>query len=176
MSDRKSGPPGNRVPGVYFRFHAVPGELRRNWWNRLSAMGSAKRSLLLDGNLLVALRIDTHEHHELAQEWFASLPGEARFVTCSVTEGTLLRVHMAVAFDRSAEAAWEALLEIRHHRQHQFWNSGFSYTEVECRGLTGGKQVTDAWLAELARRKNGKLMTLDAGLAAVHADVALLVQ
>lgn len=131
--------------------------------------------LLLDGNLLVALRIDTHEHHEQAQTWFSYLPRDARFVTCSVTEGTLLRVHMAVAMDRSADAAWNALREIRKHPRHRFWNTGFSYEEVGFRGLTGGKQVTDAWFAELARRKKGTLATLDAGLAAVHADVTILV-
>lgn len=133
-------------------------------------------SILLDGNLLVALRIDTHEHHDLAQAWFGQLADDIRFVTCSVTEGTLLRVHMAVAQDRSAEAAWEALREIRSLPQHRFWNAGFSYADVSAQGITGGKQVTDAWLADLARRKKGKLATLDSGLAALHPDVALLVR
>ncbi|MGC9453082.1 MAG: TA system VapC family ribonuclease toxin [Oceanipulchritudo sp.] len=132
-------------------------------------------AFLLDGNLLVALRIDTHEHHECAHNWFNLLGPNVRFATCAITEGTLLRVHMAVAQDRSAQAAWEALAEIRNHPVHQYWKAGFSYTEVAFRGLTGGKQVTDAWLAELARRKQGKLATLDTGLAAVHADVAVLV-
>jgi toxin-antitoxin system PIN domain toxin len=131
---------------------------------------------LLDGNLLVALRIDTHEHHDRAHDWFATLVEADRFATCSVTEGTLLRVHMAMAIDRSAEAAWEALREIRQHPQHTFWDAGFSYDEVACKGLTGSKQVTDAWLATLARRQSGSLMTLDVGLAALHPDVAMLIQ
>ena len=38
----------------------------------------------------------------------------------------------------------------------------------------GHRQVTDAYLAELARRHRGRLVTLDAGLAAVHPDVAEL--
>lgn len=127
---------------------------------------------LLDGNLLVALRVDTHEHHQRAHMWFSRLRAVDRFATCAVTEGTLLRVHMAVAMNRSAKAAWQALEEIRSLKQHVFWQAGFSYNEVGNRKLTGGKQVTDAWLAELARRKNGSLATLDAGLAVLHPDVA----
>ena len=44
---------------------------------------------------------------------------------------------------------------------HLFWNDGFSYREVSSSGLTGLKQVTDAWLAELARRHEAQLATLD---------------
>ena len=37
--------------------------------------------------------------------------------------------------------------------------------------LQGNAQVTDAWLAELARQRKGRLATLDSGLAALHGDV-----
>jgi predicted nucleic acid-binding protein len=40
--------------------------------------------------------------------------------------------------------------------------------------LQGSNQVTDAWLAELARRRKGRLATLDSALAALHSDVAFL--
>ncbi len=139
-------------------------------------MPESPQVFLLDGNLLVALRIDTHEHHEIAIEWFGQLTEQSNFATCAITEGTLIRVHMVAAQDRSAAAAWEALSEVRQHQQHRFWNTGFSYGDVAFRGLTGGKQVTDAWLAELARKKQATLATLDAGLAVLHKDVALLVQ
>jgi uncharacterized protein len=65
---------------------------------------------LLDGNVLAALAIDTHEHHARAQGWFASV---TRFATCAVTQGTLLRVHMLLAEDRTAAAAWRTLSENR---------------------------------------------------------------
>ena len=135
-------------------------------------MREGRNTYLLDGNLLVALRIDTHEHHRRAQFWFSRLRAADRFATCAVTEGTLLRVHMAVAMDRSAKAAWQALEEIRSLEQHVFWQAGFSYREIAPGKLTGGKQVTDAWLAEVTRRKNGLLATLDGGLALLHPDVA----
>ena|ERR1041385_22359 len=80
---------------------------------------------LLDGNLLVALAIDSHEFHDRAQQWFDLQTGP--FATCAITEGTLLRVHMTVAQDRSAAAAWSVLEAIHDLPDHVFWNDGFSY-------------------------------------------------
>lgn len=129
---------------------------------------------LFDGNLLVALVIDSHVHHERAHRWFARL-GRNRFATCSITEGTLLRIHMRTAVDGSAAAAWNILQEVCAHPAHEWWGTTFSYNDVPHRNLQGSAQVTDAWLAELARRKNGRLATLDSALALLHSDVAELV-
>lgn len=128
---------------------------------------------LLDGNLLVALAIDSHVHHKRAHAWFDAMTEP--FATCAITEGTLLRLHMRFAADKSAHAAWAALHAVHAMASHEFWDDGFSYREVKHDALTGGGQVTDAWLAELARRRGGKLATVDGGLAAVHPDVAVLV-
>ncbi len=129
---------------------------------------------LLDGNLLVALRIDTHIGHDAAQRWFSRYRRD-RFATCPVTQGTLLRVHMRLALDDSIDAAWEALREINEHPRHEFWADNFSYLDVPHRLLQGPSQITDAWLAELARRRKGKLGTFDQALVALHRDVAVLV-
>ena len=128
---------------------------------------------LLDGNLLVALVIDTHVHHERAHRWFAHLGGN-RFSTCLVTEGTLLRVHMQTAEDGSAAAAWNTLKEVCAHPAHEWWGNAFSYVDVPHCNLQGSAQITDAWLAELTRRREGKLATLDSALAILHAEVAEL--
>jgi len=88
---------------------------------------------LLDGNVLVALAIDTHEFHDRVLRWFDS-QSEA-FATCAITEGTLLRVHMTVAKDNSAAAAWSMLAAIHAMPDHVFWNDGFSYREVTFAGL-----------------------------------------
>jgi toxin-antitoxin system PIN domain toxin len=128
---------------------------------------------LLDGNVLVALTIDTHEFHERVERWFDSQ--SEPFATCAVTEGTLLRVHMKVAADSSAAGAWSVLEAIHRMPDHVFLNDGFSYREVPFVGLVGLKQVTDAWLAELARRHKARLATLDAALVAWHSDVGFLV-
>jgi len=128
---------------------------------------------LLDGNLLVALSIDTHEFHDPVQRWFDSQVEP--FATCAITEGTLLRLHMTVAQDSSAAAAWTILNAIHSMPDHVFWNDGFSYREVGFASLAGSKQITDAWLAELARRHRAQLATLDIALVALHSDVAFLV-
>lgn len=127
---------------------------------------------LLDSNVLVALAIDTHEFHGRASRWFAGEKGN--FATCAVTQGALLRLHMTLAHDRSAEAAWAALAGFVAHPRHEFWEEGFAYTELRATHITGAKQVTDAWLAELARRRGGRLVTFDAALARLQPTVAMV--
>ena len=92
---------------------------------------------LLDGNLLVALAIDTHEFHHRARRWFNSQAEP--FATCAVTEGTLLRIHMKVAQDGSATAAWSVLEAVYAMPDHVFWNEGFSYQEVAFANIAGSK-------------------------------------
>lgn len=128
---------------------------------------------LLDGNVLVALVVESHVHHDRAHHWFGALRPD-RFATCILTQGTLLRVHMRSAADRSAAAAWRALKAVAKHPQHDWWDDRLDFLDVPHRHLQGGAQVTDAWLAELARRRGGRLATLDSGLAVLHADVAVL--
>jgi uncharacterized protein len=128
---------------------------------------------LLDGHVLTALTISSHVHHARALKWFQQMP--RHFATCSVTEGTLLRMHMMAAPDSSATAAWSTLALLKQMTGHEFWEEGFSYEEVKPKGIIGHRQVTDGWLAELARRRGGKLATLDAGLAQAHGDVAELI-
>jgi uncharacterized protein len=130
-------------------------------------------SWLLDGNLLFALLSPAHDHHQRAMQWWSSL--SATVHTCSVVEGTYIRLHMQFALDRSATSAWSVLARFQAHPLHVFLDDGFSYTQVDSHPIQGHRQVTDAWLAELARRHGAKLATLDAGLATTHGDVAVLI-
>ncbi len=130
-------------------------------------------SWLLDGNLIVALLIDAHPNHHRARAWFSSITDEV--VTCSVTEGTYLRLHMRMAADRSAASAWQVLAQFQSNPMHRFIDDGFTYAEVSSQKLQGHKQVTDAWLAQLARRHGSRLATLDAGLVSEHVDVGFLI-
>ncbi|MFZ9937918.1 MAG: TA system VapC family ribonuclease toxin [Luteolibacter sp.] len=127
---------------------------------------------LLDGNVLVALALRDHPHRGRCLRWFG---GIRSFATCPVTEGTLLRVHMQLAEDKSPAAAWRTLDAYRQHPKHVFWPENFSYTEIDPTRLTGHRQVTDAWLADLARRSGGKLATLDEALSALWPDSTLLI-
>ncbi len=126
---------------------------------------------LLDGNVLVALCMANHTHHASAHEWYAS-DCIQKFATCCVTQGTLLRVHMATAEDPTAAAAWNTLKRISKHPSHEFWDADLDYNDVSCKMLQGPKQITDAWLAELARKRGARLATFDAALHLLHGDVA----
>ncbi len=126
---------------------------------------------LLDANVLVALCLDSHVHHRRVHAWFPTLKRDS-FATCPFTQGTLLRLHMRTAVDPSAAAAWRALRDVSAHPKHEWWGDALSFIDVPHRHLQGSAQVTDAWLAELARRRRGRLATLDSGLAAQHPDVA----
>jgi len=118
--------------------------------------------------VLVALQTDTHIHHDRAIQWFGTLRKSDRFATCLFTQGTLLRLHMKAAADSSASAAWQALKEISENPRHVWWPDHLSFLDIPHRHLQGSSQVTDAWLAELARRKKGRLATLDSALALLH--------
>ncbi len=128
---------------------------------------------LLDGNMLVALAMDSHEFHDRARRWFDAQ--KEPFATCAMTEGTLLRIHMRLAVDRSARAAWQVLYDIHGMESHEFWTEGFSYLEIATSGITGWSDVTDVWLVELTRRKRARLATLDARLAAKFPQEVFLV-
>jgi uncharacterized protein len=128
---------------------------------------------LLDGNVLVALADAAHVHHEPAVEWFAS--SKEKFATCPITQGTLLRMllrHSAVSSPAEAAAV---LQHYCRHPRHQFWPDDLGYEAVAWDRIHGQRQVTDAYLAALARVRRGRLATFDRGLAALHADVAFLV-
>jgi toxin-antitoxin system PIN domain toxin len=128
---------------------------------------------LLDGNVLVALAIDTHEFHERARRWFDAQTEP--FATCAVTEGTLLRLHLRLAANRDPESAWEMPRAIHAMKSHEFWDDGFSYCALATSSIKGPGDVTDAWLAELARRRGGHLATLDRGIAIRHPDVGFMI-
>lgn len=130
---------------------------------------------LLDGNVLVAMSLSGHPHHERVHHWLANLKKSDRIATCPLTEGTLLRLHMRFSNDPSSAAAWDMLAAIQKHPQHIFWADNFSYQKVPSDRLTKHAQISDAWLAELARRKKSMAATLDNEFSILHGDAALLI-
>ena len=59
--------------------------------------------------------------------------------------------------------------------KHEFWPDDVQYTEVPVEGLVSHSQVTDAYLAQLARNHGARLATFDRAMAKLHEDVADLV-
>lgn len=128
---------------------------------------------LLDANVLIALTTRSHVDHDRAHEWFG--PDGRDFASCPITQGALLRFCMRFGVDKSAAAAWRVLAQLVHSERHRFIADDFGYEAVDPSVLLGHAQVTDVYLAAIARRHGLKLATLDRGLVQVHADVAELV-
>jgi uncharacterized protein len=128
-------------------------------------------TVLLDANVLIALIVTEHVQHDAAADWLAA--SDSRFATCPITQGSLVR--FLVRAGQSAAAARDVVGAIEKAKRHEFWPDNLSFTDVAVGGLLGHRQVTDAYLAQLARRRKGQLATLDSGLAHLHNDVAVLV-
>lgn len=71
--------------------------------------------------------------------------------------------------------ALQQLGSIAAQPRHEFWTDQVPFIDVVMTGVIGHRQVTDAYLAQLARSRAGRLATFDQGLAQLHADVAHLV-
>ncbi len=126
---------------------------------------------LLDANVLIALIVAEHVHHDAAAEWLSA--SDAAFATCPITQGSLVRFLLRTG--TSAAAAREVVRAVEASARHEFWPDSVSFADVEVGGIVGHRQVTDAYLAQLARNRNGQLVTLDEGLAQLHNDVAVLI-
>jgi len=126
---------------------------------------------LLDSNVLIALATPEHSLNACAAEWFRK---GHRFATCPITQGALVRFHLRAGFDATADSAKLLLESISALPRHEFWPDDASYLDLPTTGIVGYRQVTDAYLAMLARRHGGSLATLDRGLAAVHAGATLI--
>jgi predicted nucleic acid-binding protein len=59
--------------------------------------------------------------------------------------------------------------------RHKFWPDDAGYADVPVQGIIGHRQVTDAYLAQLARARDSRLATFDQAMAKLHNDVADLI-
>jgi uncharacterized protein len=137
------------------------------------------KTALLDLNVLIALFWPTHEHHEPAHRWFSARQ-RAPWASCSLTQLGFVRLVTNPAFSRDAlpPAHAVALLEENlRHPAHQFWTDRLQVPDALSglgsglgSGLTGYRQLTDAYLLAVARHHRGILATFDRGLAALAGD------
>lgn len=97
------------------------------------------------------------------------------FATCAVTELALLRYVMRFYPELGIDYALELLDGVRTHPRRTYLGAGPEPRCIRWMGVIGPSQITDAYLAGLARANDTRLATLDRGLAAVHVDVAELV-
>jgi len=127
---------------------------------------------LLDANVLIALVNVSHVGHDRARRWFAAL--RPAFATCPITQGALVRHYFRDTVRADGSTALRLIARIESMHDHEFWFDDVSYREISYRGVIGHRQVTDAYLAALARKHGARLATMDAALAALQDDVAEL--
>jgi predicted nucleic acid-binding protein len=91
---------------------------------------------------------------------------------CPVVEGALVRFLLRIG--ETAETAAAVLAGIRAAGRCEFWPDSISYDDVDLSTVRGHRQVTDSYLAALARARSGRLATFDQALAERHADDCVL--
>jgi len=128
-------------------------------------------AVLLDANVLIAVLVADHVHHAAAENWLADL--RDGFATCPITQGALVR--LLIREGQLAETARAMVAAVAADERHEFWPDDISYAEVPTTGIVGHRQVTDGYLAQLARAHHGRLASFDQALAKLHADVVELV-
>jgi uncharacterized protein len=128
-------------------------------------------TVLLDANVLIALLVDDHVYHQAAENWFEGIAGN--FATCPITQGSVMR--LLIREGQPAAAARAILSGTAADPRHEFWADDVPYTDVPTQGIVGHRQVTDAYLAQLARARGSRLATFDQALAKLHHDVAQLI-
>jgi toxin-antitoxin system PIN domain toxin len=133
---------------------------------------------LLDVNALVALAWDSHVHHMAMRAWFTA-NSSAGWATCPITESGFVRVSSNPIVLPSAigvDAARGVLSTLRTRPDHRFLADDVSITESDVPSIAGYRQVTDAHLLVLARRRGVRLVTFDSSILAMGSgnDVEVL--
>jgi hypothetical protein len=131
-------------------------------------MSSTTDAVLLDANVLIAVSVADHVHHEQARRW---LGDDRRFATCPSTQGSLARFLVRVA---SVDHTIDVLARIDRATRHEFWPDDAPYDAAMLAGVLGHRQVTDAYLAAAAARRGTRIATFDQGLAVRWPAVATL--
>lgn len=121
---------------------------------------------LLDVNVLLALSLSNHQHHDHAGEWFE---GGVEWATTPLTESGYLRLMSnpaVVGYTIAVPAVLDALREMRTTAGHAFLADDSSLADpmIGLAPLAGTKQVTDFHLLNLAARNGLSFATFDGAL------------
>lgn len=133
---------------------------------------------LLDVNALVALAWDSHVHHAAMRSWMRR-SGRGGWATCPLTESGFVRVSSnpkVLPSPIGVVAAREVLAALRAVEGHSFVTDDVSLCDDDVPLIHGYRQVSDAHLLTLARRRGARVVTFDSGLVALAggSDVELL--
>jgi toxin-antitoxin system PIN domain toxin len=127
---------------------------------------------LFDVNVLIAIADPSHVFHEAVHAWLADATDQT-WASCPITENGMIRVLSQPAYRGGTRTPAEAIATLRRMKEarpwrHVFWSEDFSITDkrvVHSERIAGPKQVTDVYLAAMALRRGGRLVTFDSGVA-----------
>ncbi|RYD61388.1 MAG: PIN domain-containing protein [Verrucomicrobiaceae bacterium] len=136
-------------------------------------MKTSDEGHLLDSSALIALLDENHAHHDACLRWMEGRTGS--IYTCPITQGAVIRVVMRNVPGATFADALQALEILGQSPLHRFLPDDLPYALLDPRGIIGHAQVTDAYLAHLARHHGLRLATLDRAQAALYPDVSDLI-
>jgi toxin-antitoxin system PIN domain toxin len=127
----------------------------------------------------MALLWENHEHHTTARSWFR---GVAQFATCPVSQLGFARVssHPLLGYSLSLEQAFGVLRRFLTDPRHRFIPDNLSCEDrvVRTDRMGGANQITDHYLAAMARQHGLTLATFDQPLVkalASEGDLVVLI-
>jgi toxin-antitoxin system PIN domain toxin len=137
-------------------------------------------TFLLDVNLLLALIWQSHEHNEIARNWLKTV---GSFATCPISQLGFGRIssHPSLGYGMSPDEAFTMLRRFLADPRHIFIPDNLSAEDriVRTDLMLGPNQVTDLYLAALARQHDVSLATLDQELVkkfATEPELVVLVR
>lgn len=125
---------------------------------------------LLDANVLIALAVAEHEHHDLAHQWLHTVSSVA---VCPIVQGALARFLLRCG--EQGETVAIVLNQLRQSGTVEFWSDDLDFSLVKLSDVRVHKQVTDVYLATLASAHGAKLATFDRALCAFRPEQTQLI-
>jgi toxin-antitoxin system PIN domain toxin len=119
-------------------------------------------------NVLLAIADTEHMFHRSIHEWLGA-HREELWASCPLTENGFVRILSQPSYRGSRLNTAEAIETLRRlkaasGRRHVFWSDEVSITDraaFDRAKIAGHAQITDVYLAVLAWRKHGRLVTFD---------------
>ena len=120
---------------------------------------------LLDVNVLLALLLAAHEHHEIAETWIEALDNRDEVLLSAWTEMGFVRVAVAARYLPDVPTARRVLLGFKAARARVGFIADDRRSQHLPAWVKTHAQVGDGHLLSLAESCHAKLATLDQGIA-----------
>jgi len=121
---------------------------------------------LLDVNVLIAMRYDSHEHHTRVHQWVSQLVAEhgcdhTTFTTCPITELGFVRIGSGKAgYSKTLDGARDDLEDLKSSMDMLFIPDDLRVRHLPA-WVRKSAQTTDGYLLSLAESHGGCLATMD---------------